>query len=126
MRSLPPLPHPLCVYECVLSLHAFRRAAHVDGSLGWPTMVVAILVSHACAHIRACVRTYARTHARTHAHTHTHTHVRTHSRTDSRTHPRAPWMEQDGYTREQCEVLGRPFYAAKAGVGKKWGMFCVN
>ena len=78
--------------------------------------------AHTYAH--AYAPTHARTHARTH--THTHTHVRTHSRTDSRTHPRAPWMEQDGYTREQCEVLGRPFYAAKAGVGKKWGMFCVN
>lgn len=30
--------------------------------------------------------------------------------------------DEDGYTREQCEILGRPFYAARPGVGgKSWG-----
>jgi hypothetical protein len=30
--------------------------------------------------------------------------------------------DEDGYTREQCEILGRPFYAARPGVGgKTWG-----
>ena len=55
-----------------------------------------------------------------------HSVSRTHMRALSSSSSFTP-IEQDGYTREQCEVLGKSFYSAKQGVGNKnWGIYkCV-